>query len=155
MDIVEICIKALLEEKRFFHNFTPSELEILTPFFHLNRCQPDEVLIEEGSAPGGPFSIIVSGSLEIKKRTEFGRHIVLAKVSRGALIGYGSIHRMTRPFAITATALEKTELLYIPPDDFNRLLEEYPQIGVKILREVIRVQDIRLQELLERFTSTM
>lgn len=155
MDIVEICIKGLLEEKRFFHNFTQEELEILRPIFHLNRCQTDEVLIEEGTAAGGPFSIIVTGSLEIKKRTEFGRFVVLAKVSRGALIGYGSLHRNTRPFAITATALEKTELLYVPREEFEGLIDQYPNIGVKILREVIRVQDIRLQELLERFTSTM
>ena len=155
MDIVEICIKGLMDENRFFHNFTPAELEILMPLFHLNRCQPDENLIEEGTAAGGPFSIIVTGSLEIKKRTEFGRFVVLAKVSRGAVIGYGSIHRTSRPFPITATALEKTELLYIPREDFDQLLEDHPWIGVKIMREVIRIQDIRLQELLERFTSTM
>lgn len=155
MDNVSRNIEQLRRDKRFFHLFSEAELEVLSPLFHLTRCRAGEVLIEEGNPVGGPLAIVVGGALEIKKRTDFGGALVLAKVSRGALLGYSSIYPSNRPFPITAVALEETDILFMQPDQVARIMEQYPTIAVKMLREVIRVQDIRLQELLARFTATL
>jgi CRP-like cAMP-binding protein len=148
-------VTSLREENRFFHLFDEVELKILVPLFLLARYQSGETLIEEGDPAGGPFAIVLSGSLEVKKKTEFDRPIVIAKVGRGALLGYASIYQSSRPFPITAVTMEKTEILYLPPTRLVELLDQHPAIGVKILKEVIRVQDTRLQELLARFTALM
>jgi CRP-like cAMP-binding protein len=155
MEKLTAIIAALREEKRFFHLFDEEELNVLAPLFLLSRYQPGETLIEEGDPAGGPFAIVLSGSLEVKKKTEFDRPIVIAKVGRGALLGYSSIYPSSRTFPITAVTMEKTEILYMPPERLAHLLSERPAIGVKILKEVIRVQDTRLQELLARFTALM
>lgn len=155
MPNVSQAIDELRREHRLFHLFNETELAMLHPLFHLIRSRCGEILIAEGNPAGGPFSIVLSGALEVKKQTEFGRHVVLAKVTRGAILGYSSIYPNTRPFPITAVAMEDTEILALAPEKLKTLLEEYPAIGVKILREVIRVQDIRLQELVGRFAATL
>ncbi len=155
MPKVKQAIDELRRENRFFHLFTDAELEVLQPLFQLTRCPRGETLIEEGDPAGGPFAIVLSGALEVKKETEFGHQVVLAKTIRGALLGYASIYLSNRPLPITAVALEDTESLSMPPEQLAALLENHPVIGVKILKEVIRVQDIRLQELLVRFAGTL
>ncbi len=155
MPKVSQAIDELRRENRFFHLFTAAELAVLQPLFHLTRCLRGETLIEEGDPAGGPFAIVLSGALEIKKQTDFGSQVVLAKVTRGALLGHSSIYLRNRPSPITAAARENTEILYLPQENLAALLENHPAIGVKILQEVIRVQDIRLQELVERFAGTL
>ena len=155
MPTVSQAISELRRENRFFHLFSDAELEVLRPLFQLTRCRQGETLISEGDAEGGPFSIVLSGSLEIKKLTEFGRYVVLAKVTRGALQGYSSVYHRSRPFPITAVVMEGTELLSLPKEKLDALLDNHPAIGIKILREVIRVQDVRLQELVVRFAATL
>ena len=155
MPKVSQAIDGLRRENRFFHLFTAAELEVLQPLFHLTRNHSGETLIEEGDPTGGPFAIVLSGALEIKKQTDFGSQVVLAKVTRGALLGHSSVFLRNRPSPITAVARENTEILYLPPEQLAALLESHPAIGVKILQEVIRVQDIRLQELVERFAGTL
>jgi CRP-like cAMP-binding protein len=155
METLNKLIASLREENRFFHLFDDEELAVLIPLFNLALFQPGQILIEEGDPAGGPFSIVLSGSLEVKKKAEFGSPIVLAKVGRGALLGYSSILQSSRPFPITAVAMEKTQILYVPPPRFVGFLDQYPAIGVKILKEIIRVQDARLEDLLARFTALM
>ena len=155
MPTVSQAIAELRQENRFFHLFSDAELAALEPLFELTRCRQGEILISEGDPAGGPFSIILSGTLEIKKLTEFGRFVVLAKVTRGAIQGYSSIYLRNRPLPITAVALEETELLSLPREKLAALLENHPALSVKILREVVRVQDIRLQELAARFAATL
>ena len=155
MPKISQAIDELRREKRFFHLFTEAELAVLQPLFHLTRCLRGENLIEEGDSAGGPFAIVLSGVLEIKKQTDFGSQVVLAKITRGALLGHSSVHLRSRPFPITAVAREETEILYLPPEQLAALFENHPAISVKILQEIIRVQDIRLQELVERFAGTL
>ena len=155
MPSVSQAIAELRQENRFFHLFGDAELAALEPLFELTRCRQGEILISEGNPAGGPFSIILAGALEVKKQTEFGRFLVLAKVTRGALLGYSSVYQSSRPFPITAVALEDTAFLALPQERMAALLETHPAIGIKILREVIRVQDVRLQELVARFAATL
>jgi CRP-like cAMP-binding protein len=148
-------IASMREENWFFHLFNQGELEILIPLFHLAHCSPGKTLVEEGAPAGGPFSIIISGSLEVKKKTDFGGSVILARITRGALLGYSSVYNRTRPFPIAVVALENSEFLQASAEEIAGLIERHPAIGIKILAEIVRIQDIRLEELLERFTATL
>jgi hypothetical protein len=52
-------------------------------------------------------------------------------------------------------ALKNSEFLQASAEEIAGLIERHPAIGIKILAEIVRIQDIRLEELLERFTATL
>lgn len=55
----------------------------------------------------------------------------------------------------TVRAVEDTEVLLIKRADLDRLVEEHPAIGARILKELSRVLALRLRKLAERFVRVV
>lgn len=155
MDNVSTAIRELREENRFFHLFSQEELAVLAPLFGVVGYPARAQVFAEGEPTMVPFFLVLSGALEINKKTDFGRPFVLARVTRGALMGQVSLNPSSRVAPVTAVTLETTELLMMSSDRVAELLERHPAIGVKILKEIVRVQNIRMLEMVERMTASL
>ena len=155
MDEISNAIRQLKEEGRFFQLFSQEELALLFPYFGLVHYAAKAVIFAENEPTMVPLFVVVKGALEVNKKTDFGRPFVLAKITRGALMGQVSLNSSPRVAPITAVALEDTELLMMSADRITELLERHPVIGIKILKEIIRVQNIRMLEMAERMTSSL
>lgn len=155
MDDVSNAIKQLSNEQRFFHLFSQEELALLFPLFGMVNYPKKALVFGEGDSANIPFFVVYNGSLEVRKSTDFGRPFVLARINRGALMGQLSFAPGNARASVSAITLEETDLLILSADRIARLFNEHPEVGVKLLKEVIRVQNIRMNQLVYRLTSAL
>jgi signal transduction histidine kinase len=94
---------------------------------------PGEVIIEEG-APGDSLYIILSGELEVTKRTG-GRDIALASRKAGEYLGEMSLLD-NAPRSATVRAVAAGELLEVGSDAFHQLIRRMPSAVTSLLRTV-------------------
>ncbi|MBI4667203.1 MAG: cyclic nucleotide-binding domain-containing protein [Nitrospinae bacterium] len=139
-------IKALMCEVPEFDQLEPDELEMLSKSIFLRRAPAGTVLCREGTV-GDSLYYIVNGKIEIRKESMDGRQAVLARFGKGASVGEMSLVEDS-PRSATAMALDDAELLILTRENFEKLLQTSPQIGIKILRNIAKSLSKRL-----RFTS--
>lgn len=96
---------------------------------------------------------IIAGSIELRVDTEFpGKQIVVGVFGAGTVIGASCVVDHA-PRATTATALESTTLLLLTKGNFDALAAEHPQIGVKLLKGLLRAETSRLNQAYARLAS--
>ena len=146
-------IAELRADRKFFHLFDQSEIELLGPMFETVELPAGTLIAEEGTSSDGHFEVIVSGLIEVKKATEFGRSLVFAKLGRGTILGQIGLHESSWPFPITMATMEDTILLRLDRKDGRFILDNHPRTAIKFLMEIIRVMQIRTVQLAARFSS--
>lgn len=144
-------IKALMCEVPQFDQLSPEELDILTRHVYRQTAPEGTVLCKEGSA-GDSLFYIVDGVIEIRKESLDGRQTVLARFNKGASVGEMSLVENS-PRSATATVIKDAELLILTTDNFERLLSDSPQVGIKILRNIARSLSTRLRHTSGRFAD--
>ncbi len=121
-------------------------------FFESVSYPAHTVIFREGD-PAEFIGFVMSGKLEVKKQTEFkGNQLIIAILTKGAPVGELSIFDEHARSA-TVEAVEDTSILMLRNDAFERLLKEFPDIGIKILKGFIRTLSLRLRKMTERLTT--
>ena len=146
-------IEELRVDRKFFHLFDPGEIELLGRMFETVELPAGTLLAEEGTRSDGHFEVIVSGLIEVKKATEFGRSLIFAKLGRGTILGQIGLSESSWPFPITMVTLDDTVLLRLNRENGRFILDNHPRTAIKFLMEIIRVMQIRTGELATRFSS--
>lgn len=117
-----------------FAELVYDEMEIVGKKVSSCQFQAGEVLLKEGTH-GGAMYFVVDGTLEVIKQNEEGKEVVIAKVTSGQSVGEMSIiEGIVR--SATVRAVTEGSLLTLKREDFETLLDEYPKIGVKILKGI-------------------
>ena len=114
------------------------------------RYRPDQVIFREGE-PGDGLFILVEGSVRISKRSATGEE-ALAILEPGAFFGEMALIDFL-PRAADALANAETDVFFIPLPALRDLLEQYPQLAMKVLFALCEVLTQRLRETNERFMS--
>ena len=120
------------------------ELDKLARFARAYRVRAGSVVFEEGARD--PYlCLIVEGEIEVRK--EDGSHAarVLATLGPGKLLGEMALLD-GQPRSATAVAVADATLVIVTQAGFDRLLEEFPGFGVKLLRRLARLVSARLRE---------
>lgn len=129
------------------------DIEGLRPYFELRNWPKGEVLMEAGE-PGDFMGFILDGKLAVQKKTPatgYGGNL-LAILDRGALVGeISAIERGAR--TATVSAMEDSRLLVISSDELDRLIEERPDLGFKIMKKIIHVLSFRQQRAYDRLAA--
>jgi len=147
----EVCAR-MRRELRFFHFLAEDDLVDVAAYFNCRQLKTGEVLWREGDA-GDEEAFIVGGRVEVKKETEFaGKQVVIGVYSVGTIVGELSILD-GRPRAVTAVALQDTDLLLLSRESFDRLLAEHPERGVKLLKGMLLAVSTRLRKAFDRLAS--
>jgi CRP/FNR family transcriptional regulator, cyclic AMP receptor protein len=121
-------------------------------FFESVAYPAHTIIFREGDTADF-IGFVLSGKLEVKKRTEFkGNQLIIAILTKGALVGELSIFDENKRSS-TVEAVEETSMLILRNDAFDTLLREYPEIGIKILKGFIRILSLRLRKTTERLTT--
>ena len=95
----------------------------------------DEI-IQEGATPKGIYCII-KGTAKLFKIGFNGKEQILRFANCGDIIGYRSI-LSHETFGASATAMNPTEIYYIPEKFFIRLLELNPKLAFDILERIAK-----------------
>lgn len=106
------------------------------------------VLFEEGSF-GYTMYLIVAGQLQVSKRVVAGADKVLTILGAGQYVGEMSLLSGAQRSA-TVKAIRDAEVIEIDQDAFMQLLQDEPQVGLEIMRQLAH----RVQETTEEMILT-
>ncbi|MGP1254086.1 MAG: cyclic nucleotide-binding domain-containing protein [Kiloniellales bacterium] len=122
-----------------FANIEPARLKLMAFASERMTFKPDQALCREGD-PGDAAYIIVEGKADILKDTVDGP-VKVAEVGRNAIIGEIAI-LIDVPRTASVVATDELTALKITTDLFYRLIADFPEMGVEIMRVLAR----RLEE---------
>lgn len=123
----------LLRNIPLFANIAPSKLKLLAFTSERISYDADQVLFNQGEIGDAAF-IIIDGEADITIDSPQGP-ITVATVGRNDIIGEIAI-LCDVPRTASVRAKDKLETLVISKDLFFRLIMEFPQIAVEIMREL-------------------
>lgn len=123
----------LLRNIPLFAKIEPSKLKLLAFTSERLTYQADHVLCRQGDL-GDAAYIIIDGEAAVRIATSSGE-IEVARLGRGDVVGEIAL-LCDVPRTATVTAIEKLTALKITKEVFFRLISEFPQIAIEIMREL-------------------
>lgn len=125
----ELCQR--LESSFLFRDFSRKEIEILARYMHAYRAPKGTVLYREGER-NSFLSLITHGKLDILKADQGEQGRKIATIRSGSVIGEISLID-DFPHSASAIMTEDAELLTLTKANLQRITEDYPLLGNKIL----------------------
>jgi len=134
----------LLVYIRIFDKFSPDELEIVARYMNHLKINKGEILFKEGDK-GDYVCFVVDGTLDVVKQSRTGKSVAITELSKGRSIGEMSV---IGDFLRSATVKARTEakLVILKQRNFELILEDYPTIGIKILKGIARLLSLSLRD---------
>jgi CRP/FNR family transcriptional regulator, cyclic AMP receptor protein len=134
-----------------FQRLTDRELKKVSRIIYERRYQAGEYLFEK-EQPGTAMFIIKSGLVKVVIHGPDDDETVLATINPEDFLGELALLDDT-PRSASAKAVEKTEALAFFREDLNDLLQTFPSIGSKILKELSIIIGQRLKAANEQLYS--
>jgi CRP/FNR family cyclic AMP-dependent transcriptional regulator len=128
----------LLRNIPMFANIEPSKLKLLAFTSERMTFKPGDTLFKQGEA-GDSAYVIIGGEADVVVETPKGP-LTVAKLKRNDIVGEIAI-LCDVPRTATVQAASKLEAMVIAKDLFFRLIMEFPQMAVEIMRELARRLD--------------
>jgi CRP/FNR family transcriptional regulator, cyclic AMP receptor protein len=116
---------------RLFDGMSKESLQVITRTLRARRFRRGEVLFHEGD-PGDALFIVASGAVKVVVPSEDGEEAILATLRRGDFLGELALLDGA-PRSASAIALEPTEALALPRDQFRVLVATEPAIRDALL----------------------
>jgi CRP/FNR family transcriptional regulator, cyclic AMP receptor protein len=134
----------LLIEIPMFDQIKADDLKILARNMNFMDFQPREVIFTEGDK-GDFVCFVTRGALDVVKKNEKGKDVVIATLGKGRSLGEMSI---IDDFPRSATVKAKTQstLLILTRKNFDQMLEQHPQIGVKLLKGIAKFLSMNMRK---------
>ena len=128
----------LLRNIPMFANIEPSKLKLLAFTSERMTFKSGDTLFKQGEA-GDSAYVIIGGEANVIVDTPKGP-LTVAKLKRNDIVGEIAI-LCDVPRTATVQAASKLEAMVIAKDLFFRLVMEFPQMAVEIMRELARRLD--------------
>ena len=113
-----------------------NEVEILGALMHERELADDEFLFEDGTTDDS-LHIILTGKVEVVKRTGDDNFASLAVLREGELAGELSFIDGA-PHTVGLRALSETRVLSLTRESFEGIIDSNPQLVYKVMRAVAR-----------------
>ena len=123
----------LLRKIPMFAKIEPAKLKLLAFTSERLSYSDGDVLFRQGEAGDAAF-VIISGQAEISIATDEGP-LVVARLSDHDFVGEIAI-LCDVPRTATVTAVTNLEALCISKDLFFRMVKEFPEIAIEVMREL-------------------
>lgn len=153
----------LLKQSDIFYQFTPAQLDLVSPLCREVEFQSGELIFPENSSSTDLY-IIVRGEVDVligyTDSPDAAESSSLARLRRGQ--SFGEIALVDQGLrSASARALEDaTRLLLIPREQLLMLCEAYPQLGFRLMYNLaadlamkIRNSDFRFREQQQRSSA--
>ena len=123
----------LLRRVPLFAQIEPAKLKLLAFTSQRMTFQPEQALFKQGDS-GDAAYVLVNGEAEVLAETPEGE-IPVATVGKNAIIGEIAI-LCDVPRTATVKAATELDALKIDKEDFLRLIREFPEMGIEVMREL-------------------
>ncbi len=126
-----------------FDELDGKELKIVATYMNYLELRKGKALFKEGDS-GNFVCFVISGDIEVLKATSTGKNVVIATLGKGRIIGEMAIIDNT-PRSATVRARETSTLVILGKKNFDIILENYPTIGIKILKGIARLLSLNMR----------
>ena len=143
----------LLKRIPLFARIEPSKLKLLAFTSERLTFQPGQLLMKQGDM-GDAAYVIMDGKVDIIIDTP-GGPLKVAELGKNAFVGEMAI-LCDVPRTASVAATEACTTLKISKDLFFRLVKEFPEMAVEIMRELARrveAMNVRLAEANRKLTQ--
>lgn len=123
----------ILRRVPLFAQLDPAKLKLLAFASERMRFLPDQDLCKQGDV-GDAAYVIMSGEADILVNQN-GNEIVVAQVGENAVIGEIAV-LCEVPRTATVRATSNLDTLKIDKETFLRLIREFPDMGIEVMREL-------------------
>ena len=136
-----------------FDNLDAEELRIIVKHMNVVEAKQGEIIFREGER-GDYVCFVAEGALDVIKNSEAGQPVVLSTLHKGRSIGEMSILD-NFPRSASVRARSTSTLLTLSRESFETIVDEYPRIGMKIMRGVARLLSLSLRKTSSRLADYM
>ncbi len=142
----------LISEMALFDSLNVDEVQEIQKWLIFKKLDQGTVIYKQGSS-GRSVCFVVDGELNVIKRADEG-DATIAKIGKGESVGeMAIIDGLTRSADVVAAT--EAQVLILKRDDFDKLVAEQPEIGVKILRSLARALSMTLRDRSETLARLM
>lgn len=126
-----------------FDSFNVDELTILAKHMSFIHLQRGEFLFVEGDK-GDFMGFVVSGVLEVLKKSATGENIIIARLTKGSSIGEMALIDKS-PRSATVVSRQPTTMVTLTSKGFDRLSEKSPLLGIKVIQKTARLLSLNMR----------
>lgn len=126
-----------------FDKIESEQIGAIAAQMRVMRLDEGQQLFAEGEH-GDYICFIVSGTLEVVKRSQHGHMVYVSTLHRGRSIGEMALTD-SLPRSATVIAQTPCTLLVIAHEGFDQILENSPRAGVSLLKSLSRVLSLNLR----------
>jgi CRP/FNR family transcriptional regulator, cyclic AMP receptor protein len=141
----------LLRQIPLFAKIEPSKLKLLAFTSERLKFKADEELFHQGDI-GDSAYIVIGGQADVIRSTDRGE-VVVSTVKRNDIVGEVAI-LCDVPRTASVKAKEDLEVLKISKDLFFRMISEFPQMSVEIMRELASRLDRTTDQLMRAVSQS-
>jgi CRP-like cAMP-binding protein len=127
-----------------FRGIDATKLRLLAFISDRTRFTPGEHLCDQGDEGDSAF-IILAGEAEVRVSTPDGERAV-ARLGENSIVGEIAI-LCDVPRTATVVATKEMDVLTVSKDDFLRLLKEFPDMSLEVMRTLAKRLDRTTQDL--------
>jgi CRP/FNR family cyclic AMP-dependent transcriptional regulator len=124
----------ILQQVELFQGLSPLELEALVSS-STSRSFPKNTVVIHENDPADSLFIIESGRVKVYCSDKNGKEFIMNTQSEGDYFGELALLDDSSRSASVRT-VEKSSFCIIYKDDFNRVLEQHPNIGRKLIQNL-------------------
>ena len=149
------CCDARAEDIRQAFNFlSKKEIEELCNYLELREWQADAVVMKE-KAIEDYVGFLIEGKLAVKKKKgDWGKHIIIAILEKGAMVGEGAFIE-SGPRSNDVIAIESSRLLTLSAPKMDELVLNNPLLAVKLMKRMLFIMSIRLRNASDRISELL
>lgn len=135
-----------LQQMPMFHGLDPGRLKLMAFSGQHITYRQGETLFEQG-APSDAVFVILGGDVDVERVGTAGA-VAVARLGANELIGEMGV-LCDKPRTARIVARSETEVLRIDKSTFLHLVQQTPELSMRIIRELSR----RLEQVNERLAS--
>lgn len=128
----------------FLKELNDAQVETVAQYMEHRHYEQDVIIFREDD-PGDYVCFIVEGELDVLKTMVGEKDAMIATLGKGTSIGEMSILD-DYPRSATVRTRTKCSLLVLHRSDFEKIIDEYPRIGVIVLKGIARFMSLHLRE---------
>ncbi len=133
-----------LTQIHLFDELVADELTITATHMNYLEMKKGQYLFKEGDK-GDYVCFVVEGEIEVIKQSASEKKVKIATLPKGSTLGEMAIIDHT-PRSAAARAGSDTTLILFSQKGFNKILDEHPKIGIKILKGISRLLSLNMRK---------
>jgi len=137
-------VVAMLESNNMFTDFERHELRTLADYCQAYLAPVGTIVFNEGDQ-SSYLCLLVEGKLSVLKDSDGEKSKKLVDVRPGKTIGEMSVIDGL-PYSATVKATANSKLILITKENFAKITEDHPRLGVKILWKFSQLLSLRLRQ---------